>query len=150
MYYNVNIEHILRSIDSWGGSMKIEYQLEKKPSILLEEAEKIQLLTQYFPSSVMSENTINKYEFKKLPLFHMDFTNGNDGDQANKAFLIATDEKRVHPIPFVYGETRTGKITIKDQGESFVIVQTKKPALISGTKEIFEVVEIEYNPKAIW
>lgn len=130
-------------------AMKMEYQIKKKPANILSNEEKSMLLNVYGLIKRGKDEQIDLYEVKKFPLFHMEFTDMKNTYSSNVVKLFLTDELKVYQLDLEFEKER-GVLRIKDSGDSFATIITKKPFIFGGANDVFEPVEIEYNPKAIW
>jgi hypothetical protein len=129
--------------------MKVEFQIKRKSSYILSDEEKLELLKKYGLLKSGKEGQLGQFEVTRYPLFHMEFADCKDVYSSSVVKLILTDENEVYVMDVEYSK-ENGVLTMKDTGESFVLVITKRPFLFGGINEVKKPIELEYNPKAVW
>lgn len=132
--------------------MKVEFQIKRKFSYILSDEEKLELLKKYGllkTGKEGKEGQLGQFEVTRYPLFHMEFADSKDVYSSNVVKLILTDENEVFVMDVEYSK-ENGVLRMKDTGESFALVITKRPFLFGVINEVKEPIEIEYNPKAVW
>ena len=129
--------------------MKHIVNIKKKASEKLDKEATRKLLDEFQYSWYKKEEKIERYELTKYPLFHMTEQTANSIYSYPAVMVIYTDSKECYQTTFNRKE-QSGTITYKDEGESFIIAITKKPAMFGEQTEVFIPIVIEYNPKEVW
>jgi len=129
--------------------MNFEFQIKRKSSYILSDEEKLELLKKYGLLKTGKEGQLGEFEITRYPLFHMEFADSKGVYSSNVVKLILTDKNEVFVMDVEYSK-ENGVLRIKDTGESFALVITKRPFLFGGINDVKEPIEIEYNPKAVW
>jgi hypothetical protein len=127
--------------------MEVEFQIKRKSSYIDEE--KLELLKKYGLLKAGKKGQLGQFEITRYPLFHMEFADSKGAYSSNVVKLILMDENEVFVMDIEYSKEK-GVLRIKDTGESFALVITKRPFLFGGINDVKEPIEIEYNPKAVW